>query len=459
MECPLCEGSQLQVCGKTVTGNRKYHCSVCRSFFTLSNLLSPTTQHQFRLPEINLLNDDSRLPLRQKKYTYSWIAKLITLPESYLSRAFSNTRGIIAIACLYQLILVIITLCQLIVNQSPFSWEGFINRFSNNDGHHYVFVSQHGYQRQGEGVEFIVFFPLYPLLIHLFTFFVGNPYIAGILISNISSIVGHAAFAMFLVARGMPKRKVARIMLLLFLTPISIYFTMVYTEGVFLAATALCLYFLEKRQYSLAAIAGCGAALSRSLGFFCIIPYLAYALRHKHWQTKKKILLQSLVIPMGTFIYLGINTWLFKDPFYYRIFMKSIWHKELANPISQYFKSLNTMFQGLIKGDWTFITFYIDQITTLLFPLMVFIYMIIVISKQRKINYGLMIWSIAQWLIIASQSFWLSNTRYIGLILPCYIMLEEIMGASRYAYVMLAAVCGGLALYGINLFAKGQWLY
>ena len=180
------------------------------------------------------------------------------------------------------------------------SWQDFLNRFSYNDAHHYIFLSQHGYQSAGKGVEFIVFPPFYPLLIHLFTFVFGNPYLAGLVISNVGSIIGHIAFGMFLLESGFENRKVWRIMILFFLTPISIYFNMIYTEGIFLASTALFLYFLEKRSYSLAVIAGFCAALTRSLGVFCVIPYLVHCIEHKVWQTRKNVLIQALVIPMGT---------------------------------------------------------------------------------------------------------------------------------------------------------------
>jgi len=105
------------------------------------------------------------------------------------------------------------------------------------------------------------------------------------------------------------------------------------------------------------------------------------------------------------------------------------------------------------------ITLYIDQSVTVIFPIVVILYIISIIHKRKKISYGLILWSIAQWLVIASQSFWLSNTRYISLILPFYIMLEEIVGDFSISYWIILISFGSLAMYGIDLFARAQWVY
>jgi hypothetical protein len=455
MKCPLCESTEFQDCGKTVAGDRKYRCEICQDFFD-SRIFNNAQRSKLRLPEINFLSAVSdRLQQNQDDQDISshpFISKLITITEPYLVRG----KVIIAIALLYQIGLVVMTAHHIMANHAGISWEDALQRFGYNDAHHYIFLSKHGYQSTGEGIEFIVFFPFYPLLIRIFSLFLGNPLLAGLVISNIASVIGHIAFAMFLIEAGFEKCKVWRIMGLLFLTPIAIYFNMVYTEGLFLATTALFLYFLEKKYYSLAVIASFCAALTRSLGFFCIIPYLAHCFQNKLWQTNKYALFKSLFIPMGTIIYLAINAWTFGDPFYYKIFMKNIWHKEVVNPVNQYIYNIGSV----IKGDWLdSLTIYLDHSITVILPIITMLYFVLMIHKKKKMSYGLLSWTIAQWVVIASQSFWLSNTRYIGLILPFYIMLEEIIGTFLISYIIVAIAFGCLAIHGIDLFARAQWLY
>ncbi|OIP69239.1 MAG: hypothetical protein AUK48_14815 [Oscillatoriales cyanobacterium CG2_30_44_21] len=462
MKCPLCESTEFQDCGKTVAGDRKYRCEICQGFFT-SKIFNQTRNDQrakLHLPDINFLNGiGDRLQKKQSDqsnsqniFYYPLISKLIVTIQAYLDKRWF----IIAIAILYQIGLVILTLYHVMVNHTDIKWEKFVDIFSQNDAHHYVFLSQNGYQSSGKGVEFIVFFPLYPILIRLLTPIFGNPCIAGLVISNIGSVIGHIAFALFLLEAGFEKRKVWQIMGLLFLTPTAIYFNMVYTEGLFLATTALFLCFLGKKYYSLAAIAGFCSALTRSLGFFCIIPYLAHCWQNKLWKYNKYALFKSLFIPMGTVIYLAINAWTFGDPFYYKVFLKNIWYKELVNPTNQYIHNLVSIIKWQEIG-W--LTVYLDHLLTIILPMVAVLYLTLIIHKKKKILYGLLSWTIGQWVVIASQSFWLSNTRYIGLILPFYIMLEEIIGTFLIPYMVVAIALGCLAIYGIDLFSRGQWLY
>ncbi len=479
--CPLCNHTQLEKFGKTSNGDRKYRCLACHTFFTNHALVNSidSPKKNFWLPEINFLASDryAKQALLLQFLTESSTDKNAKLKAGIRSAIFfvgvtlKNAIGQFAIkhfiknrvqvaivmAVLYQIVLVAIIAHQLMENDSGLSWDRVFNLFGNYwDASNYIFLSQYGYQSTGKGAEYIVFFPFYPILICLFTPLLGNPYLAGVVISNIGSIIGHAAFAMYLLEAGFQEGKVWRIMILLFLTPISVYFSIIYTEGVFLATTALFLYFLQKRYYSLAAIAGFGAALTRSLGILCIIPYLVHFIENKLWQTKKYVLVKSLVIPLGSLIYLGINAWMFHDPFHYKVFMKNIWHKEVGNPLTHYIQNTGS----LVKGDWLdSITIYIDQVSTVILPIVVLLYLISMLHKSKKIPYGLLSWTIAQWVVIASQSFWLSNTRYIGLILPFYIMLEEIIGKFFISYAIMAIAFGGLALYAIKLFSIGAWLY
>ena len=70
MKCPLCESTEFQDCGKSVSGDRKYRCEVCQNFFT-SRIFNQTLAGQrskLHLPDINFLNEASdRHPYNQQK--------------------------------------------------------------------------------------------------------------------------------------------------------------------------------------------------------------------------------------------------------------------------------------------------------------------------------------------------------------------------------------------------------
>ena len=58
-------------------------------------------------------------------------------------------------------------------------------QWGNFDGVHYLNIAQHGYIAQGEEA----FFPLYPLLTHIFGSVLGNYFLAGFLISNFAALL------------------------------------------------------------------------------------------------------------------------------------------------------------------------------------------------------------------------------------------------------------------------------
>ena len=62
----------------------------------------------------------------------------------------------------------------------------FLKRFAIWDGAHYVDIAQFGYREKSE----YAYFPLYPLLINLFTKITGNYTVSGVLISILSAFLG-----------------------------------------------------------------------------------------------------------------------------------------------------------------------------------------------------------------------------------------------------------------------------
>ena len=105
----------------------------------------------------------------------------------------------------------------------PYFWA-----WANFDGEHYLSIARWGYG-QGE----YPFFPLYPLLIKLFTGLFGSELInfglSGLLISNPSFLIGLWGF--YKLARLDYSPQIFRKSLfLIFLFPMSLYFAGVYSE-------------------------------------------------------------------------------------------------------------------------------------------------------------------------------------------------------------------------------------
>jgi hypothetical protein len=146
------------------------------------------------------------------------------------------------------------------------------------DSLHYLAVAEHGYDRASN----TVFFPLYPLLIHVFAWVTRSDVVAGILVSA-------AAFALALVllhrlaSQELGRRAADATVLLLAFSPFSLFFTAVYTESLFLA---LCLgaFLLARRGlWGWASAAAAAATLTHIEGVLLIVPLAIF-----YWQDQRE---------------------------------------------------------------------------------------------------------------------------------------------------------------------------
>ena len=124
------------------------------------------------------------------------------------------------------------------------------------------------------------FFPLYPLLISLFEKIVGNYFIAGLLIANISLIVACVyLYKLALVDFG--QEISLRAIQYCLLWPVAFIFSGVFTESLYLALAIAAFYYARKNNWLLACILGFFLALTRSIGALIVIPLLYEYLRTK----------------------------------------------------------------------------------------------------------------------------------------------------------------------------------
>jgi len=144
------------------------------------------------------------------------------------------------------------------------------------DSLHFLGVAQHGYGTTGDPD----FYPFYPLLIHVVSWFVGSDVIAGLLISA-------AAFAIALVLvhrlarEELGDQAANAIVLLLAFAPLSFFYTAIYSEGLNLALAVGTFYLARQGRFRLACLAAACAALTHVEGVLLTAP-LAMFYWEKH---------------------------------------------------------------------------------------------------------------------------------------------------------------------------------
>ncbi|MEP7167103.1 MAG: hypothetical protein ABI758_03950 [Candidatus Woesebacteria bacterium] len=352
-------------------------------------------------------------------------------------------------ALVYQIFLFSLVFFFIFLYQKSFSFPLFSRLWNAWDGNTYALLAQHGYQTIGDEANYIVFYPYYPLLVGIVAKLGIEVHLAGMFVTIIGSIIGHTIFYLWLRERGLTLWQARRVLFLFCINPVTVYFTMICTEGVFLALIAFFFLFLYRRSFALAALFGLLASATRLVGITLLVPFVLFFFeKHIHKSQWKKVAWGCL-IPFGFIFYLGINVHYFGNPFYYQEVLQQTWSKSVVNPFTQYISNVKGLKDFFPTGN---ATYGLDMVSTLFIPLFVLFYCAVKRKKTWLVGLG---FTLANLFIITAQSYWLSNTRYISLILPLYVFAEELMRRFLLLYCILCIVFIIISLYGISLFARG----
>ena len=247
---------------------------------------------------------------------------------------------VLLLACLSRA--VIFTSAAVLTSHSPFDPSVLLKW----DAHHYLKLAELGYSDYTETCPdcgdnahiFLVFFPLYPWFVRLFSLITaGNAYAAAIISSNLFFFLG--IWYAFLLARRLVGRKGAyAAVLFLAFAPASIFFSMPYTESLFLFVSAASLYYASGKKWLPAALFGGLAAMTRMVGIMTLIPpciiwiediRIHSITRGKQFSNAQKNILRFILpmclIPAGAFAYLLLNWYVEGNPFRFLFYQKHHW--------------------------------------------------------------------------------------------------------------------------------------
>ncbi len=173
----------------------------------------------------------------------------------------------------------------------------------------YLQIAHHGYQ----SLPAARFFPVFPILVAAASGLLGSPWVAGVLISVLASIVGFEFVRRLTeleLGAGAAKNAIA----LLAFAPVAVYFSAVYTESLFLALSAGTFYAARRGRWATAGLLSAIAAATRVTGVLLVVPVLLLYLygpqdagsilrRSSHWRARRPVglrILWALLIPVGT---------------------------------------------------------------------------------------------------------------------------------------------------------------
>ncbi len=327
----------------------------------------------------------------------------------------------------------IITLL-LLATKTPFT------SFAAWDGHHYMFLAENSYVSAGTGVEFIVFYPLYPLIITLFNIFFDNSFISGFLVSNLC--FSAALFLLYRLCRfDMNKKDSVYVLLLFGLSPFSFFFSGVYTESLFVMLMLLFFIALRKNRFVTSAIFAFLAALTRVYGIILFIP-LFYEL----FRNDKKKLFLSAAPGLGFFTYLLINRIVLGNFFAFSHYQREIWYQEF----SFFGRNIANYMSYILSRSELTLPIMLPQV--ILFFISV---LLMLVALKKNENTGYILFSLAYIFVTFSASWLLSGGRYLSALFPLEIFTAKAIKNTFSRIIILSASILMMILY-LALYLSGN---
>ena len=328
---------------------------------------------------------------------------------------------------------------------------GFLTPWLNWDGLHYLAIAKHGYV----GTD-MVFFPLYPALIRIFTPAVWyEPAIAAVLVSNAAFFFA-LLYLHKIVAREYDDAVAKRSTLLIAVFPTSFFFSAAYTESLFLALTIAALYYLQEHRWTVAGVLGGFAALTRVEGVLLVAPYLVEIFApgsgllqqmRASRAVRRQLFMGIAMIPLGLLTYMVLLLLLCGDPLYFS-HAQAHWSRSLAFPWIGVRRAIE-----LIAHSGNLGTIEVQSVELLFSGLSIGI----LILGARILPPAQRVYAALSLLLPLSTSTLMSMPRFFVVVFPLFTILAVWAARERLYTVMLGLSMPFLGFF-VALFTTGRWV-
>ena len=316
-------------------------------------------------------------------------------------------------------------------------------------------ITKWGYivpENLASGYSNLAFFPLYPYLIKLLTFWMPQRFqtesvwlLVGLLISNICFLLALYGISK-LSERLFSSRTAYLIPILMVCLPCGFYFSAFYGESLFLCLIVYTMILAEHDQWKWSALCAAFAALCRPHGVLILFPVVYLYLSKRNWDIRKigTAWLWYLLVPAGICIYFFYLYRLTGD-FFAFFKAQSAWGRSLTDTsaFSLYFEPLHTRHNRPATIDLIMITSSL-------------VLSIIMIIRTKNKAYG--IYALICTLVLIGTGNLYSMMRYTAVIYPIWMFASDLLKNRNYAFGLLCAVflsvqvllfCGWINYYWI----------
>lgn len=232
-------------------------------------------------------------------------------------------------------------------------------KLANADAGWYVGIAANGYERQpfDDAREHNwAFFPLFPLLLGFFGRFTGEYGLTGSILSSLLFLFALVQLHRLVLEFGYETDDAQRTVFYLAAFPTSYFFSLPFTESLFLLLSVSCFLAAQRDAWWLAGLFGGLAASTRVTGL-CLFPALALLYWQRH-RTIKVNVLTLLLIPAGTVPYMIFlyritgNAFAFLD-------VQVAWGHSLGFFLRPLWEYLKSPFNLNLRWDFRFLNFLV----------------------------------------------------------------------------------------------------
>ncbi len=329
----------------------------------------------------------------------------------------------------------------------------FAKPLAPHDSYHYLYLAQHWYDSNPahDQYNFIVFFPLYPILIRLITFNFNYVNLSALIVSNISSVIA-LIYLFKLTKLDFDDGVALKAILFLSIFPTAYFLSVPYTEALFLALIIASLYYARREKWPLAGVLGFLAALTRLGGLLMMPVLLVEYLHQKSWNPRKIANLNLLWICLalgGFLIYLGINYQVTGDALKFVTIERVHWFSTL-DPI----KGLTTAYN--FASTWPYPINILLGVAPIAFA--AFGLSMVIFGVYRHLRPSYLVCMLLSWMLAVSYSLWISPPRYIIAMFPMFILMALLTG-KKAVNIAITAFSIMLLCYFTALFSLGYQVF
>ena len=321
------------------------------------------------------------------------------------------------------------------------------------DAYHYIKIAEQWYVNVGDDRFKIVFYPLYPLLVRFVCLTGLDARSAAFCVANACALA--AGFALHALVRGDNGEAAAdRSVWLMMFTPLGLFFSVPYSESLFLLLCLLTALAARRRRFMLAICCGALCSATRALGILTA-PVVFFALLQDAWARYSLTpgarrrdpaflgrallcVLETLPVALGLVYYLFLNRQVTGNAFTFLTYQSEHWGQNFGS-------LLNTLRYSYVNA-WEYGSFeyriclWIPQVLSIVAVL------IVLFAAWRRLHPGDAAFAILYFYCAVAPTWLLSGPRYLAAMYALYPALA-LLSKKRWAFAALMTAMVVLCCY------------